>query len=1032
MIKRFLFLGLASGLALATTAQAQTAVTLGTSPYVENFDNLGTALPAGFSVYTNATTTALGTAATPVLTPSATTAWSNTAGGFKNYASATALGAGAATAAQTAATNRALGVRQTGSFGDGTSTATPPTGVGPAFVFQVANTTGKSDFQLSYKLQSLDETSPRIASWQVSYGLGAAPTTFVNVGVIATTGDMTFSNNTVTADFATALDNNAGPVWIRVAALNPTTGSNNRPTSAIDDFSLSWNVITATTPNLVATPTALTFAGQNINTASAAQTYSLTGANLTANTTLTATGPFTVSKDNLTYATTVTYTPAELATAKTVYVKFTPTATGPFTGSISHASAGASTRTVALSGTGKDPNQTVFDFSACTSATTLSDGFTQYSVSGAQVWGCTTFGRDPAAPTGTTAAPYGVQMNGYASGNLANEDWLISPSFNLTAYNFPLLSFWSRTAFNGPALKLRVSTNYSGTGDPTLATWTDVSVQFPSVGSDTWTQSPSVNLSAYKQATVYVAFVYTSTTSAAARWSLDDIALTNSATPPTPLAFTDQSTVAFGYQAVNTNGDRPLTVAGSDLTGGVTLTSSNPVFTLSKDGVTFGTTLALTQAEVNAQSKAVTVRFRPTTPSTSYSASVAITTAGTTVPSVTLTGDTYDVANTLELVNWNIEWFGSTGAGLGPTDKVLQQANVTAGLTALKADVFALEEVVDTVRFRNVVAQLSANLGVPYKYKVSDFGSYADDAADTDYPGAQKLAFIYRSDLVTPTAFQGLLRCSQATGCAGYTPWASGRFPYMMSANVTLNGVTKAVNFIVIHAKANATATSPNDYARRQTGAQLLKNLLDTTYPTANTVVVGDYNDVLNGTIATGVTPAVSSYNNFVADAANYVSISLPLAQAGLQSTVSYKTVIDNVIANRNMANYYINGTAAIRTDVAGAITNYATTTSDHYPVFTRYSFANTTTATKNSSRVALGLYPNPVTNTVRFDVPETGSNLRLQVQTVDGRVVLQGSGSVEQLNQQLNQRVGTLGTGLYLIQVVGAQQTYTNRFVKQ
>jgi hypothetical protein len=68
----------------------------------------------------------------------------------------------------------------------------------------------------------------------------------------------------------------------------------------------------------------------------------------------------------------------------------------------------------------------------------------------------------------------------------------------------------------------------------------------------------------------------------------------------------------------------------------------------------------------------------------------------------------------------------------------------------------------------------------------------------------------------------------------------------------------------------------------------------------------------------------------------------------------------------------------------------------------------------------------------VRFEVPETGSNLGLQVHTIDGRLVLQGTGTAEQLNQQLGQRVGSLGTGLYLIQVVGAKQTYISRFQKQ
>ena len=1041
MLKRFLFLGLASGLTLAATdAQAQTPVSLTTSPYTENFDNLGSgSLPAGFSVYTNASATSLGTAPTAaqlILTAGTSTAWSNATGAFKNFASATGLTSAATTADQTAATNRALGVRQTGAFGDGSSALTPPTGAGPAFVFQVANTTGKTDFALTFKLQSLDAASPRLATWQVDYGTGATPATFTQVGTTSVTGNSTFTNNTVTVSFGTALDNQSGPVYIRIVAPTATTGSNNRPSSAIDDFSLSWNAPTATTPNLTVTPSSLTFGNQNTGTTSAAQTYSLAGANLTAATALAVTGPFTISKDNVTFGTSLSYTAAELATAKSVYVKFTPTVTGAATGSISHTSTGAVTRTVALTGTGTDPNQTVFPFATCgttSPATSIADGWSQYSVTGAQTWACTTFGRDPNAPAGTAAAPYGVQMNGYASGNVANEDWLISPAFNLTTYNFPLFQFWSRTAFNGPGLKLRVSTNYSGTGAPSAATWTDLNVAFPALSSDTWTQSAPINLSAFKNASVYVAFVYTSTTAGAARWTLDDIALTNATAAPAPVVYADAARLPFGYQAVNTSGNRTLTIGGSDLTGNVTLTSSSPVFTLSKDGTTFAQSVTLTPTEVNlTTSKAVTVRFTPTTASTSYSGTIALASAGATSSSIAVSGDTYDPTKTLEVANWNVEWFGSTASGQGPTDVALQQTNATTILTNLAADVYGLAEIVDTVRFRNMVAQLSANTGVQYGYKIGDFGSYADDVNDPDYAGDQKLAFVYRKDVVQPILFQGLLRCTQAAGCAAYTPWASGRFPYLMAANVTLDGVTKRVNFIVIHAKANATATSANDWQRRKDGADMLKTYLDTTYPGGNTLIVGDYNDVLNGTIATGVTPAVSSYITFLNDVANYTPLTLALANAGAQSTASYPTVIDNVIASTPMASYYLNGSAAVRTDLASTIPSYASTTSDHYPVFTRYSFSNVVTATANSNRTTLSLYPNPVTNAVRFEVPETGSNLSLQVHTIDGRLVLSGTGSVEQLNQQLGQRVGSFGTGLYLIKVVGAKQTYINRFVKQ
>jgi hypothetical protein len=45
-----------------------------------------------------------------------------------------------------------------------------------------------------------------------------------------------------------------------------------------------------------------------------------------------------------------------------------------------------------------------------------------------------------------------------------------------------------------------------------------------------------------------------------------------------------------------------------------------------------------------------------------------------------------------------------------------------------------------------------------------------------------------------------------ADATTSYNNWASGRYPFMMTADVTLNGVTKTIRFVLIHAKAN---TSP-------------------------------------------------------------------------------------------------------------------------------------------------------------------------------------------------------------------------------
>ena len=613
-----------------------------------------------------------------------------------------------------------------------------------------------------------------------------------------------------------------------------------------------------------------------------------------------------------------------------------------------------------------------------------------------------------------------------------NEDWLISPALALANTTYPLFSYWTRTAFNGPALRLLVSTTYSGTGDPHASgvTWTDLNATFPAQSSDVW-QNNALDLSAYKQDSVYVAFVYNSTTDGAARWTVDDVVLTNSATPAAPTVRANVANLNFNYQRADSATYQNIVLTTSNLTGPLTISSPNAAFQFSKDNLTYSASVTYTQAEASNKQLTVRVRFQPTQAATSYAAAITITTPGVDPLTVKLSGNTYDTAKTLEVVNWNMEWFGSTASGQGPTDVALQQANATTVLQGLAADVYVLEEVVDTVRLRNVAADLSTRLGVTYAYKISDFGSYGDDVNDPDYPGDQKIAFLYRTDEVKPVLFQGLLRCTQAVGCPAWGAWASGRFPYLMAADVTLDGVTKRINFVGIHAKANSTATSANDYARRKQGADLLKDLLDTSYAGANNLILGDYNDVLNGTIATGVTPAVSSYNSFVADSADYVSLTLPLAKAGAQSTVSYNTVIDNVIASKALAAYYISGSAAVRTDLAAGIANYGTTTTDHYPVYTRYSFGSTALAARPAATAPLGLYPNPVTNTVRFDIPETGNGLSLSVYTTTGQVVLSGTGSAAQLNQQLAQRVGGLSAGLYVVRVVGQQQTYVSRFQK-
>jgi hypothetical protein len=209
------------------------------SPYVQNFDGIATGLPQGISVKIGASSSSLGTADMPFYPATglgSPTAWNQTSAGLKNFASHTGMTSTSDAAVQGAHPNRALGIRQT------SATGYDP---GASYVLLLNNTTGKTNFQLTFLLQSLDYTpGGRTTAWSVEYGVGDAPTSFTTVTsspATLSTNLGTFSSTPVTVNFGSSLNNISQKVWIRVVTLAATTGSGNRPSTAIDDLQLSWN-----------------------------------------------------------------------------------------------------------------------------------------------------------------------------------------------------------------------------------------------------------------------------------------------------------------------------------------------------------------------------------------------------------------------------------------------------------------------------------------------------------------------------------------------------------------------------------------------------------------------------------------------------------------------------------------------------------------------------------------------------------------------------------------------------------------------
>lgn len=159
-------------------------------------------------------------------------------------------------------------------------------------------------------------------------------------------------------------------------------------------------------------------------------------------------------------------------------------------------------------------------FDNCENSSNLMGIFHQYSVSGGKNWKCSSFGHNDSSA---------VSMNGGSEAGVSeeNEDWLISSArFDFSAMNNPSLSFWQKSRFDGTVTReVKISTDYSGLGDPAAATWTTLNVPGLSTqpAANNWSQIIGIDLNAYKGTPFYLAFIYKCGTVGAYELTYDDI-----------------------------------------------------------------------------------------------------------------------------------------------------------------------------------------------------------------------------------------------------------------------------------------------------------------------------------------------------------------------------------------------------------------------------------------------------------------------------------------------------------------------------
>jgi endonuclease/exonuclease/phosphatase family metal-dependent hydrolase len=275
--------------------------------------------------------------------------------------------------------------------------------------------------------------------------------------------------------------------------------------------------------------------------------------------------------------------------------------------------------------------------------------------------------------------------------------------------------------------------------------------------------------------------------------------------------------------------------------------------------------------------------------------------------------------------NWNLEWFGDTGQG--PSDEALQLRNVQQVIATTDADFWGLQEVVDSAQFDALKRQLPG-----YDGFIANDASVVSGAS---YYGAtdQKLAVLFRSDVVRVLDKRLILTSSAYA--------FGGRPPLQLKLRVTRSGRGADLTVIVLHMKAYADSES---YSRRKSAASALKSYLDTQSATTPVLVLGDWNDDVDVSIvrdSSSGTYLPTPYQGFVDNAASYTFATRPLALAGQSSTVKATNTefIDHQLLGGKLATSLVkDSTQVLHPDTY--ISRYGVTTTDHYPVLSRFAFS--------------------------------------------------------------------------------------------
>lgn len=293
-------------------------------------------------------------------------------------------------------------------------------------------------------------------------------------------------------------------------------------------------------------------------------------------------------------------------------------------------------------------------------------GIDTVSVGGAENWIHDTYGHDSNC----------AKISGYSGSPMPNEDWIISPSMDLSNYSDAGLLFAEAINYSGGPIsdkqEVMVSTNYSG--DPASATWTELTVTGRSPGN-TWNFNDvdTVDLSSYVgNSSVHVAFKYTSDTIDAATWEIDYAHVFGTSAGSPSMSLSKNMMDSFYYTVGNGPSDQDtLSVSGSNIQDSLHFKAPSDFEVSLSPQSGYSNTLVVDDTSGSITNAEVYVRMKSGLAEGYYTGYLNVVTSGAANDSIELKGSVDPAPSA------NVFWFEEFRPDITGLDTVNVQGNLT-------------------------------------------------------------------------------------------------------------------------------------------------------------------------------------------------------------------------------------------------------------------------------------------------------------------------------------------------------------------